>query len=73
MGKLIDKCIKDYKEVVVMNKHVMEQTRETILICWQYPKKNFVKLNVNGASSKDGLLGCGGCFRDDNGDWLGGS
>lgn len=32
-----------------------------------------MKLNVDGASDKNGMSGCGGCLRDENGERLGGS
>ncbi|KAG7533081.1 Reverse transcriptase zinc-binding domain [Arabidopsis thaliana x Arabidopsis arenosa] len=49
--------------------------RQTVerLIAWVYPRENWLKLNINGAShGNPGLASAGGVLQDSEGNWCGG-
>jgi ribonuclease HI len=53
--------------------HHSKPTRHIVHLCWQFPPKNWHKLNVDGSWHKDlGIMCAGGVIRNDKGDWVSG-
>jgi ribonuclease HI len=49
----------------------IRRQRETIYISWKYPHGDWIKLNCDRAYKDSmNIAGCGGLFRDSDGQWL---
>ncbi|XP_058776062.1 uncharacterized protein LOC131650365 [Vicia villosa] len=50
---------------------VKEINKEVMLIAWSPPKRDWIKLNVDGASKDNKMASCVGVIRDDKSRWMG--
>lgn len=49
----------------------MRKPKKEVLISWSFPPLDWVKLNTDEASTKEGrTASCGGLLRDSTGRWL---
>lgn len=49
----------------------IEIFQDTIYIGWKHPHRKWIKLNCDGAyKGSMNIAGCGGLFRDSDGQWL---
>src|SRR4051812_35099722 len=68
VGKVVDGRLKEYKNAIEVNKHIMERSLTEILVRWNCPPMDCFKLNVDGSSGQDGRSNCGGCIRNEHGE-----
>ncbi|MCI31187.1 ribonuclease H, partial [Trifolium medium] len=55
----------DVSHIVIAARQKLE-----VAISWQQPEEGWICLNTDGASRGDTIAGCGGLFRNSNGQWL---
>ena len=49
---------------------MQDKDADIIHVSWCLPPKGWIKLNVDGAFTKNGVAGCGGILRGEKGEWL---
>lgn len=66
---LISRYLENYKEKW-RGDDLQDKDADIIHVSWCLPPKGWIKLNVDGAFTKNGVAGCGGILRGEKGEWL---
>ncbi|KAL6194707.1 hypothetical protein ACLB2K_035784 [Fragaria x ananassa] len=67
----IPQFTRDYFEANKVNHS--KPPRRVVELCWHFPPKDWIKLNVDGSLHKNtGIICVGGVLRNDRGEWLNG-
>ncbi|PNX66918.1 hypothetical protein L195_g063278, partial [Trifolium pratense] len=53
-----------------MNGVMVEKTQRVVVIGWNAPKEDFIKLNTDEACKVNQMAGCGGVIRGSQGEWI---